>query len=349
MDHLLISLEKITAYIKKEYLYIGTLLGFIIIATIISSSFSKDSVNYNRMFEMYGASGWDALFTEMFQRETFILAVSKILYQLGLGSVFLFLIYSAISLSVKFYLIDTYSKDRFLSLAYFSSYFFILHDSTQIRFSMAIAFVYIGLHFLADNKKFLFAAIVIFSAVFFHFASLVFIAMLLFTSKRSLGWLLVMICFSIPLYLVDFRDYLLDIVGSAINFFEMSGTVLNKLYFYIQSHNLDVHFGMFNWRVLLVYFCAIVLFQYRNTFSKYETLCFKSLLLSIFFYILLKDFAEIQYRFSGLFGFSLVFLVPYIHKWLREKVGKRDSYIILLSFFTVYLLKFAFYDKMIVI
>ena len=124
MNHRPLSLEKVAAYIKKEYLYIGVLIGFIIIATVISSSFSRDSENYNRLFEVYGASGWDALFTEIFQRETFFLLVSKILYQLGLGSVFLFLIYSAISLSVKFYLINEHSKDKWLSLAFFVSYFF---------------------------------------------------------------------------------------------------------------------------------------------------------------------------------------------------------------------------------
>ncbi len=349
MNDLPLSLEKVTAYVKKEYLYIGALFGFIIMATVISSSFSRDSEAYNRMFEMYGASGWVALFTEMFQRETFVLVVSKILYPLGLGSVFLFLIHAVLSVSVKFYLINEHSKDKWLSLAFFASYFFILHDSTQIRFGMAVAFVYIGLHFLADNKKLLFTAIVIFSAIFFHVASLVFISMLFFTSKRSLGWLLVMICFAIPLYLVDFRDYLLDIVGAAINYLEISGTVLNKLYFYIRNHNLDVHFGLFNWRVLLVYFCAIVIFQYRSVFSKYELLCYNALLLSIFIYIFMKDVVEIQYRIGGLFGFSLVFLVPYIHQWLSEYMSKRNAYIVLLSFNTVYLLKFAFYDKMIVI
>jgi len=80
--------------------------------------------------------------------------VSKALYQLGFGATSLFFVHAAVSLSVKFYLIDKYSKDSFLSLAYFLSYYFILHDCTQLRFGMAIAFVYLGLHFLAANKEF---------------------------------------------------------------------------------------------------------------------------------------------------------------------------------------------------
>jgi len=334
---------------KAKYMYSGLLVAFVLIATVISWGYSRDSVNYNWSFEMYGTTGWGLLPTEMFHRETFFLVVSKLLYSLGFNSVFLFLIYAAVSLPVKFYLIDRCSKDKWLSLAFFASYYFILHDSTQIRFGMAIAFVYLGLSFLANNQRLFFVLIVLLSAMLFHFSSLVFIVMLFFTSKQSLAWLLALISLAVSLYLVDFRAYLLDTVVPAISNLEIKSVVIDKLLFYIQRHNLDVRFGLFNWRVLPVYFSAIVLFQYRSVFSKYELLCYKSLLVSIFFYIMLKDLAEVQYRLSGLFGFSFVFLVPYIHKWLSEKLSERNSRIILMSFFIVYLIKFAFYDKMIII
>lgn len=349
MNHRPLCLEKVTTYIKKEYLYIGALICFIIIATVISSSFSRDSETYNRMFEMYGVFGWDALFTEMFQRETFFLLVSKVLYQLGLGSAFLFLMYSAISLSVKFYLIDTHSKDKWLSLAFFGSYFFILHDSTQIRFGMSVAFVYLGLYYLAEGKKLLFSAIVILSAVMFHFAGLVFIIMLLFTSKRSLLWLLGMVVVAVLLYPVNLNAVLLDLVGNAISYFDFNGTFLNKFFRYLSKPSSDIYLGMFGLHALLVYFCAIIIYQYRSKFNAYEMLCFNAFLLSIFFYILLKDVVDLQVRFRDMFGFSLVFLVPYIHRWLSEYLGKRNAYIVLLSFFTVYLIKFTLFDKMLVL
>lgn len=347
--HHIFNGERFRNLTKDQYVYLGVLVGFIIMATAISWGYSRDSVNYNRLFEMYGTSGWGQFPAEVFSRETFFLVVSKPLYSLGLNSIFLFLVYAAIALSVKFYLIDRYSKDKWLSLAFFASYYFILHDSTQIRFSLAIAFVYLGLSFLANNQRYLFMLIVLLSAMLFHRASFVFIVMLFLTRKQSLTWLLALICLAVSLYFVDFRAYLLDTVVPAIRNLEIKGVLIDKLLFYIQRHNIDVNFGLFNWRVLPVYFCAIALFQYRSTFSKYELLCYKSLLVSIFFYILLKDLTEIQYRFSGLFGFSLVFLVPYIHKWLSEKLNVRNSYIILVSFFIVYLIKFAFYDRMIII
>lgn len=350
MVALIVSKKNISGS-KKEYLYLALLIGFVVMATIISSSFSRDSENYNRMFEIYGVTGWGALSSEMFQRETFFLVVSKALNQLGQDSIFLFLIFAAISLPIKFYLIDKYSRDKVLSLAVFTSYFFILHDSTQIRFSMAVAFAYVGLHYLSKDRKWLFSAIVILSAIAFHVSVLFFIVMLFFTTKKSLSWLLGLIVIAVLLYPLNLNIVFLELVGGAIDYFNIQGTFLNNLYVFLQKPEGGGRFGLFNWRVLLVYFCVAVIYQYRDSFSKYELLCYNALVLSIFVYIFMKDVVEIQYRISGLFGFSLVFLVPYIYQWLSEFgfIGKRNAYVILLSFFTVFLLKFAFYDKMIII
>jgi len=348
MNDLPLCLEKVTAYVKKEYLYVGALFGFIIMATVISSSFSKDSVGYNQMFEVYGASGWGGLTTEIFTREVFILAASKVLYDLGLSSIFLFLIHAVISLPIKFYLIDKYSKDRFLSLAYFFSYFFILHDCTQLRFGMAVAFVYLGLHYLADNRRLVFSGIVILSAVLFHNAILLFIVMLLFTSRRSLLWLLGMLAIALMSYSVNLNIFMSDLLGDLVHYFGIEGTRLNRLHAYLLRPSSDMYLGIFSRHGLLIYFFGAVIFKYRNEFNKYESLCYNAFILSIFFWILLKDSMDLQVRFNDMFGFSLVFLIPYVHRRLSEYMSERNAYILLLLFFSAYLAKFIFYNKMVV-
>lgn len=333
----------------QKYIFWGVMVCFVIIATIMSYSYSRDSDNYNMMFEVYGASGWDGFNTEIFKQELFILAVSKMVYKLGLDSIYLFLFFAAISLTVKFHLIYKYSKDRILSLAFFGSYFFILHDSTQIRFGMAVAFVYLGLSFLAENRKLLFSAIVIFSAILFHHAILIFILMLFFTSQRSSLWIIGMSAVAVLFYPINYNELMLDLVHDVIKFFDAQETRLKTLFLYLLRPNPDVYLGLFTRRAILVYFCAIVIFQYRKIFNAYELLCYNALLLSIFFYIFLKDAVELQVRASAMFGFSLVFLVPYVHRGLSDYIGERMAYIILLSFFAVYLIKFTLYDKMLIL
>ena len=315
---------------RNQYIYLAVLLIYILVAAIISSDFSRDSIRYNFMFESYGASSWGSVVTEVHHHEMFFLVVSKIVYKLGLNPFFLFLTFAALSLSIKFWLISVHSKDKALSLALFSSYFFLLHDSTQIRFGMAVAFVYLALHFLADNKSLLFSAIVIFAAVMFHNAVLVFLVMLLFTSARSTLWVFGMIAVAFILYPLDINAPVFELVKSIINYFDMGGTRLRNVYSLLLKPTQEEFLGIFKPTMVLVYISAAVIYQYRNKFSRYERLCYNALLLTIFFYVLLKDVVDLQIRFRDMFFFSLVFLIPYIHDWMSRYVSKRTAYFLLL-------------------
>jgi len=335
--------------IHKKYLYLELLISFIVIATVISWGFSRDSQTYNEFFNIYGASGWGALSSEVFQYELFFLVISKVVYGLGFSSVLLFLAYSAISIPIKLHLIYEHSKDKFLSLALFGSYFFILHDSTQIRFGIAIAFAYLGLHFLANNKKLLFVAIVIFSAAVFHNAILVFLVMLFLNRNKSYLLALCLVVLSLALYPANLSALLLEVIKNIVDYFNLEGTRLNTLYRILWWPTSDIFLGIFRPIPILVYSCALVIYRYRSKFSAFESLCYNALLLSIFFYIFLKDLVDLQVRFADMFGFSLVFLVPYVHRGISEYIGEKYAYIILYSFFIVHLVKFTLYDKMLIL
>lgn len=348
--HFFFSLEYFRSLKKEQWLYLGALASSILFATIISLNYSRDSFAYKQMFDMYGASGWGRLPAEILGREAFFLITSKVFFSFGLSSLFLFFLYAIISLSVKFYLVARCSKDKWLSLAFFASYFFILHDSTQIRFGLAVAFSYFGLYFLSQGKKIVFAVMILLSAFLFHVSSIAFIVMLVFSGKKPLFFLAFLMIFSVLLYPVNLLNALSEPIAGAINYFDIHGTVINKLFwFYFHGEKATGGLGLFTIRMFLVYFCVAVLFQYRKVFSTFEALCYYSLIFSVFFYILMKDFWVVQYRLSGLFGFALVFLVPYIHRWLSGYLGKRSAYALLLLFFMVTLLKFTWYDKMIII
>lgn len=319
------------------------------VATIVSSSFSRDSENYNRMIELYGASGWAGLFSEVTGRELFILIVSKIFYNVELGPIYVFLLFSVLSVSIKFYLIDKFSRDTLLSLIFFSSYFFILHDSTQIRFGLAVAFVYLGLSCLAKNRKLLFSLIIMFSAAMFHYSIVAFIVMLFFRTRESLSWLIVLIFSSAVLSLFNYSEIILYFLDSVRGYFDLSGPAIGKLYLYILEGNPNSYLSLVSRRALLVYFCAIVIFRYRKELNAYELLCYNAFLLSIFLYILLKDVEQLQIRASAMFGFSLVFLVPYVHRYMSRYMGRGMAYIILVSFFVAYAVKFTLYDEMLIL
>lgn len=333
---------------KKHALYFGLLVCLIIIATVISSSYSRDSEAYNSYIFIYGSHEWGRFFIEVFQLEVLFVVVSKIIYKLDLSYVLVFLLYTALSLSIKFYLIDKYSKDKLLSLSFYISYFFILHDSTQIRFGLAIAAVYLGLRYLSDNRKLLFAAIVLFSALMLHAVSLVFLLMLFFTTKRSWSWLLGMVAIAIVLYPVNLNELTLSFVGDIVGYFNLQGAIINKIYAVMLTPSSDIFLGMCTRFAILSYVCAAVIYQYKSKLSAYETLCFNAFLLSIFFYVLLKDIPDLQVRFRDMFGFSLVFLVPYLHRALSTLTGERAAYTLIMLYLFVHFIKFTFYSGMLI-
>ncbi len=327
-------------------LYLVLLVISIIIATVISSGFSRDSVGYNAYIVQYGETNWSELTKELFNLEGMFVLLSKVIYKSGLDFIFLFLVYASISLSVKFYLIYKHSKDVVLSLSFFTSYYFILQDSTQIRFSIAVAFSYLGLHFLAANKKVLFSLIVVFSSVMFHTAISIFIIMLLFKSKKSIYWILGMLVVSILLYPVNINFLLLDAVKNIVYYLDLERVKI--LYRVMVQPSSDIFLSMFARPAVLSYICAAVLFHYRDKFSAFEKLCYNSFIFSIFCYILLKDIPDLQVRLRDLFGFSLVFLVPYLFRGLSIFLGEKLAYVFLMSYLLVHLIKFAFYDKMLI-
>ena len=214
---------------------------------------------------------------------------------------------------------------------------------------MAVAFVYLGLHFLSEKKQILFSGIVIASAFLFHTAILIFIVMLFFTSRKSLYWLIGFVAFAILIYPLELDVILLNIVENVMTYLGPDKTRFDKLHALLLQPSSDVFLGMFRPIPLLVYFCAIVIYRYRDRFNSYETLCYNALLFSIFCYILLKDIPDLQVRFADMFGFSLVFLVPYVHRGMSEYIGSKYAYIILYSFFAVHLVKYTLYDKMLIL
>ena len=179
---------------------------------------------------------------------------------------------------------------------------------------------------------------------------IVFIVMLFFTSKKSTVWLAALVLVAVLLYPLNLVNVFSGITENVISHFDLHGTFLNKLNTsYLHEPAAGTRLSMFSLRMFMVYFCIFVIFQYRSVFSRYDLLCYNALIFSVFIYILMKDVLIISFRLSGLFGFSLVFLVPYIHQWLSEWMKEKYAFAILLSFFVITLLKFTIYDKMIII
>lgn len=97
-------------------------------------------------------------------------------YYLNLEYKYLLTFLVFISLAIKFYLFTKYLKSPFMAVFSYILLFYPIHEYTQIRAAVAIAFAYLGLHF-ALNKKFIYALLFFLAGISFH-SSIMFLALI---------------------------------------------------------------------------------------------------------------------------------------------------------------------------
>ena len=133
----------------------------ILVAGFRDGTFFPDYDNYKRAF----------LFPRENMEHSFIL-VRDFVKWMGGSYIYLFLIYSIISISLKVYAIKRISLFVWLSMATYIATSYLLHDMIQIRASVAIGFILCSIYFLLKKKYILW---IIFSicAVYFHYSAVI--------------------------------------------------------------------------------------------------------------------------------------------------------------------------------
>lgn len=118
-----------------------------IVASILSSSYSWDSVQYKRYFRLI-ESGVNVSVEPSFYYVSFL---SSYFFS---SPLFVFIFYSSVSVLIKIYLIRRYSPYPLLSLIVFCSYFFLVQESNMIRVGLASSFLILAC-FCYFEKKYL--------------------------------------------------------------------------------------------------------------------------------------------------------------------------------------------------
>ncbi len=136
-----------------------------------------DYSNYLEWFQHPGQRGVE---------ESFFLILNSI-KSIGAPKIFLFVIYAAISVSIRYYAIIKYSPLQMFSMAAWFSFILILHEMIQIRAAVASALM-LFLIPLIFNKRYIAAFIVIIISFLFHRSALIFILLFFINTKKDYWW-----------------------------------------------------------------------------------------------------------------------------------------------------------------
>jgi hypothetical protein len=234
---------------------------------------------------------------------TFVL-ISQIINIFFKGNVlFLFIFYALIGVVIKIYALAKLSTNIFVSILIYISYYFSLHEMTQIRIGAACTFFLLSLpHLLNRNKVFFFGLIAI--SICFHFSAVVLIPLWFLDTGKLLKikWLI----FIVASIIVGI------FLKSLITFIFENGTFgpfQQKILAYEFSNNSELNvFNVWILLKLIISIMSILLFRRLYLYNSYAILLVKIYIISLCSYYLLSFNPAFAGRVNDIFGISELLL-----------------------------------------
>jgi hypothetical protein len=303
---------------KNDILLFSVALLLALLAGFRGIDVARDYYNYQYFFDnLYKITG-EHNFSYLLIFEPGYVAIvyffrSAFVLNYGLA---IMLFYALTTMLTKTVVINRLSINPYLTLLFYYSYFFLLHEMAQIRISLASAIFLIALVSFLNGKRKSFVLLIL-VATLFHYSAILYLGILLFNvkdfnKKLYTGILIMAILFGfihLPLL-------------SALDTFTSSSS-LGKLNNYVVESQNGISINVFNYLNLCnIACCAYLMFLLKkNTINndKKLILFLKCNILSIFLLSFFASAPALDLRVSQLFGIVQIFLFTYLARYLPVK------------------------------
>lgn len=295
---------------QKKLLY--TISGFLL--TIIAGF---RSIHTDRDYATYVSYIQKIDQLQLVQLEPSFFLITKLGYFLGHPITVVFLVYAILGVGLKFKAITALTEFWFLSIIIYFSYYFFMHEMTEIRVGVSSAILLLS---IKDIYKRNLVGFVVKMAlgVFFHYSFLVFGAFYFLNPKRLKPVIFyVIIGFAYLLYFSGF-DSLTLIRLIPLPFIQ------TKIDAYRSLMAAGSHLEINVLNVLLIYrliFMVVLLVSYKllATYNKYSIILIKIYSFSIFFLVFLASMPVLAFRVNQLLCIVEIILWPFIIYLVKEK------------------------------
>lgn len=256
--------------------------------------------------------------------EPFFIIISVIIKNsIGNSYISLFLIFSFLSLGLKYFAIKRLTDLWYISAFVYFSYSFILHDLTQIRAGVASSFLFFLVPAIYDRKpvKFLFICLI---AICFHYSAIIFL-FLWFTNK-GLGktFLVLLIPIGYFFYFLNF-DLFFSLPFESIN------SKLN-VYKTLQEYDTDREkINVFNLLFLykiLVYYLLLIKFNFLKNINKYSSIIISIYGFSLFSFLFFSKMPIVSFRIYELLGVIEIIAFTFVYYSFSSRLLSLFFYLI---------------------
>lgn len=292
----------------KNFSFLALVSALVLFAGFKPSGFDRDYYNYYNYF-IEGDIDW-------FRFEPFFNVIVILVNYLGLPFYIFLTIISLISIYIKYKFIRALSSSALFSLLVYISFFYILHDLTQIRVALALSFILISVYFFLD-KKHKISLFFMFAGVLFHYSVLIFVILFIFNSyNKKIFW------YALPA-IGFFLGYASPVIASFLIGY-LPELISWRLRVYLESEeHISNPINIFNYHAsfsLLIYYFVLTNVDRLKSY-KVECLIFVKMLgFGLFFFYALSFIPVLSFRIFELFSISLVFLFPFVVLFFKQKL-----------------------------
>ena len=229
-----------------------------------------------------------------------------------------FFCFAILALLIKFKIFLKYGESFFLPLAIYFSLILPMHEMTQIRIAIGGGIVLYAWFCYSEGKKKL-SLILIFSAILFHYSSLLGLLVFLFNNRRPKLMFYLAILFMFFLGIVFKFDSKVFVIGLNIK------GISEKIAAYKLAEDAGLIFYNKSNIYNIVFISKVALFVVLSYFGRnlpdqsWFHLFMKLFGLSLGVYVLLSADPTISIRISDLLGLPIVFLIAAIPIFVEEK------------------------------
>lgn len=284
--------------IKQKNTILWFLAFLLIIIAGFCGSISKDHDSY--------INGYNLITSGKLSNPLSFFIIAEVVNKIFHNSIFLFLLYAVLGVSLKIIAIKRLTEFWFFSILIYFSYYFFLHELTQLKAGVSAAFILLSIPSIYERKikSFLIYAGL---AIFFHFSAIVVLPLYFIKNDKMPIWYF----FLIPIGYILFFTH--ANTSSLISLIDID--VIRLKYATYKSLNSLHKINVFNVLMLSRYvFCALLLWKWKFLSEKniYSVILIKFYILSCFVFISFADIQGVAFRLSELLAIVEIILIPYI-------------------------------------
>lgn len=294
-------------YIEKEkwYAYIVICILLVLNAGLRPIGCDPDSINYENAF-----FNFDNQLLSLNYEASF-LTLCKIGYSIVSDVHIVFLFYAMIAIPLRFLAIKKLTPYLFSSLIIYFGNFYILHDYTQLRVSIASSLFLLSIPYICEeNKKKAF--VLMLCALIFHYSSLVlFIILFLSNKPLNIKWRIGLASI-IPIGIATLLLKVDLITVIPIPYIQDKIEAYRKIQEYTDMFEEVSLVNAFLWIKIILFLYAIYFYDTISQQCKYLPLLLKIMGASIFAFFGFSQLPVISGRISELFGIIEIVFYPYV-------------------------------------